>query len=261
MIKRFPLGQPVVLDLELTTALGVLTDPTTLTLTIEKPDGTEVGPSGDYTWTGSNTPVITRTSTGVFVGTFTPAAVGVYSYHWLATGAAAGAFDGQFEMTSLVADVLSILKVASDYEAVRQVLGVTAIDVSDQVIESLPFGVDAEIRVKERWTTWAADLADAEKGPRIRLATVYLTASKIAAMYAQGGMVGFLQPKLGSPRDWSAVASQLNGMYEEALSDLSADTTVPVEYDLAGQKIDGPSRHETTLDWLQAIPVVVGDVP
>lgn len=75
----------------------VLTDPTTVQLVVEAPDGTEQ----TYTWAGST---ITRDSVGTFHKDYSPAAqVGVYSYEWTGTGAAAGVEQGQFVVNDLLA--------------------------------------------------------------------------------------------------------------------------------------------------------------
>jgi hypothetical protein len=72
-------------------AAGTLTDPTTVTLKIEKPSGTET----TYTYAAVQ---ITRDSAGRFYKQITPAAGehGVWHYRWIGTGAVTAATEGAF---------------------------------------------------------------------------------------------------------------------------------------------------------------------
>lgn len=88
----FPFDQPVRLTFKTYSdaAETTLADPTTLALTVLKPDGT----TDSFTWTGA----IARDSLGVFHYDFTPAAAGHYEAHWKATGTVATSGDSEFDV-------------------------------------------------------------------------------------------------------------------------------------------------------------------
>jgi len=259
-IEKFLLGQPMVLDLTTKNLAGALTDPTTLTLTIEQPSGALLGPSGAYAWPPDGS-IIVKSSAGTFTATITPTLQGLHSYRWIATGTAAGVFEGVFEVVSVQVDVLSILKLPEDFEAIRNVLGVTTLDLEDSTIKSLAYAPWAEIQAKQRVTTWATDLVDATKGPQLRLAVVYLAGALVAETYAKGGMIGFVPSTVSNlpPRDWKQTAAELRAAYEAVIEFLTLGSTVPVEFDLVGQKVNGPSRTyykpKVGSDWWKYPPV------
>lgn len=70
-------------------AAGTLADPTTVTLKIEEPDGTET----TYTYALAQ---ITRDSAGRFSKSYTPDQSGVHHYRWVGTGTVGAAFEGAF---------------------------------------------------------------------------------------------------------------------------------------------------------------------
>jgi hypothetical protein len=75
---------------------NVLTDPATVTLVVEAPDGTQQ----TYTYAGAQ---ITKDSVGTYHKDYGPAAqTGVYSYQWTGTGPASGVEQGQFTVTDLL---------------------------------------------------------------------------------------------------------------------------------------------------------------
>ena len=68
-------------------AAGSLTDPTTVTLVVKEPDGTET----TYT-----TVQVTHDATGRYSKDFAPDQSGTHFYRWVGTGAVAAAFEGAF---------------------------------------------------------------------------------------------------------------------------------------------------------------------
>lgn len=85
----FDIGDVVTLDF--TDAVsGVLTDPTTLTLTITQPDGTTA------------TPTVTHVSTGTYSANFVPTMNGQHGYLWRATGTGQATESGSFKVGGAV---------------------------------------------------------------------------------------------------------------------------------------------------------------
>lgn len=74
------------------TEAGVVTDPTALTLTVKKPDGT----STVYTYTVG--PTIVRDSLGNYHANIDLDSAGWWRYSWIGTGAAAFAEGGRFRV-------------------------------------------------------------------------------------------------------------------------------------------------------------------
>lgn len=89
------LGQPVRLSFRTYSdaAETTLADPTTVSLEVLEPDGTET----TYTWAAAQ---VIRDSLGVFHYDYTPDQAGHYAYHWTATGTVATALDGSFDVTA-----------------------------------------------------------------------------------------------------------------------------------------------------------------
>ena len=75
------------------TDAGVLTDPTTVTLTVQDPAGVEV----TYTYL-SGDGVIVRDGTGRFHADYLPALAGTYEWRWAGTGAAHAPAEGRFKV-------------------------------------------------------------------------------------------------------------------------------------------------------------------
>lgn len=94
-MSRYPLGQPITLPTTVRdTATGALVDPTTLTLTIRKPDGTDL-PA--YTYPGA----VVRDALGTFhldVPAADLAVVDHYKFKWVSTGPGAGVGIGSFDV-------------------------------------------------------------------------------------------------------------------------------------------------------------------
>lgn len=89
-MATYETGQVVTLS---TTVMvdGVLTDPTSITLTTLDPDGTE-----------SNYPA-TKDAVGEYHVDLTPTLVGHYAWRWVSTGTAAGADEGEFDVLAAFA--------------------------------------------------------------------------------------------------------------------------------------------------------------
>lgn len=91
----FPLDQPVRLSFSTFSDATRQTpgDATTVTLTIQAPDGTTT----DFTLAGSQ---IVHDSTGNYHYDYTPAAPGHYEYHWKSTGAVTTSQSGTFDVSA-----------------------------------------------------------------------------------------------------------------------------------------------------------------
>ena len=202
---------------------GSPADPTTLTLTIEHPDGTkdEIISNNPLTPTA---PVI-RTGIGVYKADIELDAIGRWTYWWVGTGTAAGANDGEFYVTSRLFDSLSFLTLPSDFDEVRALLGVSKLDLTDEVIKSRPFAPHAELKIKDAVPTWTDLLPpgtpeEEDQLLRLQMAAQYETGALIAETYARGGMVGLQEANIErDPEEWIALAALLRGYYHDLLND------------------------------------------
>ena len=70
---------------------GVATDPSTVTLTVKEPDGTETA----YTYAGGG---VTKAATGSYYKDVTADAAGLWAWEWVGTGNAAAAASGAFRV-------------------------------------------------------------------------------------------------------------------------------------------------------------------
>lgn len=257
MSKEFPLGQPLVADATFTVA-GAPTDPTAITFTIEEPDGTVL----EFEWP-PDSQYVAKITTGVFQGQYTPTKVGRHAYRMEGTGAAAGVIEEEFLVTSLVTGVLQIVYTPEDMEGIRNLLGVTVLDVPNEVIERRPFGLISEAQIMAQIEDWedvkdAAALADPVALMRwqfISTATQYLIAAQIARTMAKGGFVGLVRPEGGrTAKDWEDYADQLQTMAEGyaaqgALVDPNEADNV-ANYLFPIMLISGPTtKRERQSDW------------
>lgn len=105
MSDYFVVGDVVTLDNEFAVD-GVLTNPTTTTLTVTKPDGTAA------VYTGGQ---LTNPSAGVFSKDVTTDQAGTWAYKWVGTGAAADVEDGTFDVwaAASAAQVVTLEQVRS----------------------------------------------------------------------------------------------------------------------------------------------------
>ena len=109
---------------------------------------------------------------------------------------------------------LDLLRNPEDYEAIRNLLGVTLLDAADELIESPPFGPHAELLVKNVAGGWE-DIPSAD--PRwtlVRLAASYATAALMAESVAKGGFLGLARPD-GQGRDWDAHAKVMWSYFDQ----------------------------------------------
>lgn len=90
-------GQTVALTFSFTDAAGVAANPTTVTCTVEEPDGTET------TYTDATTPAISNPSTGSFQLLLAPDVSGMWSYRAKGvTGTTVAVVEGQFSVLTSV---------------------------------------------------------------------------------------------------------------------------------------------------------------
>ncbi len=82
-------GSIVTISVAFTNASGAPVAPSSVTLRVQNPAGTET----DYTTS------LTNVSTGVYTQPVTPLISGIWRYRWEATGAVAAATDGAFVVT------------------------------------------------------------------------------------------------------------------------------------------------------------------
>ena len=96
-MTEFTIGQQLRLQCLFKDLNGVPIAPSTVTLSIRKPDGVV-----DYTGTGVTNPStgVTNPSTGVYYRDYTPAVWGEYQYRFVATGAVIVAVEGRFDVRS-----------------------------------------------------------------------------------------------------------------------------------------------------------------
>jgi len=86
-------GQSVALTFSFTNAAGAAANPTTVTATVEEPDGTETP------YTSVSTPAITNTATGSYQLIVTPDQSGQHTYRAVGvTGTTTAVIEGQFSV-------------------------------------------------------------------------------------------------------------------------------------------------------------------
>lgn len=97
------LGQSVRLSFETYSdpALTVPADPTTVAVTVRKPDGT----SSTYTWAAAQ---VVKDSTGKFHYDFVPATSGHYEAYWQAGGAVVTSFEESFDVRPAYSNIVSV---------------------------------------------------------------------------------------------------------------------------------------------------------
>jgi VCBS repeat-containing protein len=82
------IGDLVTLRVAFVDSAGEPVDPTTVTLTVQDPDG------------GQTSPSTSSSETGVYTGTVTPDASGVWRYRFTGTGAHVAVEEGSFEVAA-----------------------------------------------------------------------------------------------------------------------------------------------------------------
>jgi hypothetical protein len=237
-MERYVLGTGVRLDATWKVN-DVLTDPTEVSLTVSKPDGTD-------TVTVFPTAPIVRDAEGVYHAEVIADAEGMWQYRFAGTGAAQGANEGEFYVYSDVLDTLELLTKPADYNGIRNVLGVEEIDVSNENIDNPMFGPQAEIRVKSRIPDWQAYAAESEEHQaQLAYAAAYITAALIAESMANGGFIGLVDEGRLAGRDWRKEAALHWSRAEEwllAIEHEIAGPTDPTEFPLPMMRVTGPTR-------------------
>lgn len=230
---------------------GVLTDPTAVTFTVEQPDGVET------TYVYGTDPELIRDSAGIYHVEVLTDQQGTWVYRFVGTGAATGANEGQFSVTSQVVDALDILLSPGDYDSIRAMLGVEMIDLSNLTIELPAYGPYIEARVKVLVPDWATILGDPEVSPFLRAAVRYGVAAELAESYMKGGTVSLVH-KEEPRRNWSEWARIFWLRYEESLARVTtADGAVDDDYDLPTTLTPGPtSSRGLAPDWTGVYPPV-----
>ena len=211
-------------------------DPTEIMLTVKSPAGVMT----QYTY--PEIPVI-KDSVGRYHADILPTAEGDWQWRFVGTGAAQGASEGEFRITSLLSGPTAFLQAPDDYDGIRYLLGVEIIDLPDAVIESSMFAGQAETMIKARVEDWSTLLADPEGKNRLRTVAGYMTAALIAETMAKGGFIGLTTEANRDDRDWQALADLLWARYREWLDViLRIDEPPPDDYALPMMRVTGPSR-------------------
>jgi hypothetical protein len=232
---------------------NVLTNPTDVSLSIERPDGITV----EFTWPPDGD--IVNQSTGVFIANVLADAPGKWVYRFVGTGAAVGASEGEYIVESSSLETLSILQKPQDYDGIRALLGVTKIDIEDDIIDLPTYGPAIESRIKMIVTDWADLLAEPNNQIALRNAAMYGVAATLAESYVKGGTVSLVH-KEEPRRNWSEWARIFWNRYEEWMgrSTLSPDGSAGVQdddYDVPMQILRGPGRsNRTPLGWRDEYP-------
>ena len=146
---------------------------------------------------------------------------------------------------------------ADDYDAVRALLGVTEFDVKDDLIDQLPYGPQAEAVVMARLEEWETLYADPPTSMLMRMATSYIAAALIAETYVKGGVVGLVSGQ--NRTDYAALSVELWARANGTITELVGAVAGSAQYDLAGLKINGPTRSYNRTrygsDWWKYPPV------
>ena len=232
----------------------VLTDPDTVLLTFQRPDGTTT------TWQyGANAGLdagVERSSEGSYFANIPVEDEGMWAYRFSGTGVAAGASEGSFLVSSRISELLDILIRPADYDAIRAMLGVERIDVEDDILELPSYGPYIEARIKVLVPDWETVKADPTRTMFLRAAARYGVAAELAESYVKGGTVSLVhreEPR----RNWSEWARIFWVRYEEALARITTTGIPDDDYDLPTTVKAGPSRaYGTPPDWTGVYPPV-----
>ncbi|MGV0984990.1 MAG: hypothetical protein ACOYB2_10575 [Limnohabitans sp.] len=256
-------GGPATVDALVRNGAGQPVDPIGLTLEIRDLGGVLVdGPH--------SVPPIVRTALGRYVYTWAvpdDQPIATYEVTWLGIDPTTaetvyGADRIDVVAPGYIGTGLTFLSTA-DYDGVRHLLGVTDLDVTNDVIESLPFGQHAELRVKTSDPDWASVVPGSTAWEYLRTATAYGAAALIAESFAKGGMVSLAHgPGTGArtAADWDKVATTLWAYFPrliQAAEELESGvvTAEPKMYDFRLLHHSGPtsariaSSEATDLAW------------
>jgi hypothetical protein len=254
-VPRVEQGGSVTLDLlSYTGSNGSLVDVASLSLSINDEFGNPI--------TGFPVvePAIVRTALGTYhylwnVPLLTPA--DTYLAHW------SGVVDGNLRTAdeyvivalpgSFSISGLDFLVPPDDYDAIRALLGVTTLDLTDDVIQLPAFAQQAEHEIKRRVSNWSSQIGDSDNLYVLRAATIYATAALLAESWVHGGTIGFVRPlETGGGRKWDVAAASFWAKYNYWLAiadqsdvdnqDTSLFTIRPIRY-------GGPTRHRKTVGY------------
>jgi hypothetical protein len=159
-----------------------------------------------------------------------------------------------------------ILSSATDYEAVRQVLGVGSNVLPDSTITGLIYLDYVEGEIKELVTDWASILAGADQDTtRLKLAVVNWTAARLCGHLERNEgrdykIADFAQ-RAGAV-DWQQKAGELAANAARSLVKLSTfatPTARPKLFSAAGPTRSGNATPATWAGWLDLIQPTVVD--
>lgn len=86
MSANYDIGDSVRISVAFTDLTGAPTDPTTIVLTVQAPDGTQTAPA------------VVHDSTGSYHADYAPSQSGLHVYRWVGTGALVVAEEGDFSI-------------------------------------------------------------------------------------------------------------------------------------------------------------------
>lgn len=207
-------------DLDLTafgrTGTNQSQDIDSITLTIEDANSNIiVGPV--------SLPPIVRVTLGHYVYTWAIPSlqtIGTYYAQWSGIGDVDGSVLAGLEEIQVVAEgyisTSAFFPAPDGYEDVRNLLGVTDLDLTNEVIASAPFLGQAELMLKRAVSDWETNL-DVDKQTLLRLASEYATAALIAESMAKGGFMSLVRTE-GGNRDWDKMAALLWSRYFSLMS-------------------------------------------
>lgn len=234
-------------SLDVRNGTGDFVDPTNLSLTFKDSLGAAL-PGFPVTYPGT----IVKDAVGRYHYPYTVSisqTIGTYTAEWdaILLGSPTSAQE-TYEIVgagSMTTPGLDFLLVPDDYEAVRNLLGVTTLDVENSDIDSPAFGPQAELDVKRRVSNWATQAVDDDMLFVLRLATIYRTACLMAESYVHGGTIGFARPlAVGEGRNWAAAAETFCAKYNYWLNVADAsddDTSDTSDFDINPMRVSGPT--------------------
>lgn len=199
--------------------------------------------------------------------------LGRYEYLWTVGALAIGQYLATWECTidgapaagTEIVDVVLPGEIAppeldillhGDYDAIRAMLGVEAVDVEDSVIDLPAYAPYIEARVKALVPDWATVVADPTDSLFLRAAVRYGVAAELAESYVKGGTVSLVhreEPR----RNWSEWARIFWMRYEEALARVTTTGVPDDDFDLPTGLLTGPTRSTgEPPDWTGVYPPV-----
>jgi hypothetical protein len=207
---------------------------------------------------------VTRTGQGAYSADLLPDQLGIWRYRWEGEGAAVGAGEGEFWISSILdeAGFPSFLVLPEDYDGIRALLGVTDTDVTNDELSWQVFAPQAELRVKNRIVGWPTLLDNPNPSYIMRLAAIYAAAALFAESRALGGVIGMMgDAGVSLRRDWPKLAESLWQRHIEWLNETALAVAEEAAVDSGGtpesavasarfgfrlMRLGGPSRARYT---------------